>query len=130
MKALQTATGYMVSKTLSKEALENTVEKVIKPLYGYQGGKPAENLLELSYGLNQMNCNLIPKSFNYFENKQKIGYFQSNTLLPPLTQQDRTTMKELRTDTSHMPTRLMLVPTIVTESPEFSTQIIHTLMIV
>ena len=73
---MKTATSYVISKTLSKTQLKRAVDQLIAPLYAYQGGKPPENLKEISYGKHQLKDNLIPKSLAYFENLEKIGYAQ------------------------------------------------------
>jgi len=76
MRISKSLTSFLVSKNLPKEAFEKTLDRILKPLYNYTGGCPPENIKELSYGLYQMKEHLIPKSLAYFENPNKIGYYE------------------------------------------------------
>ncbi len=68
-------TSYVISKTLPKAQAKELIDKIIEPVYGYRGGKAPENLVQLTYGLRQMQRNLEPKSLDFFENKQRVGYY-------------------------------------------------------
>ncbi len=94
---MRTATSYVISKSLSKELLEKTIDNIIAPLYDYQGGKPSEKVAEISDGRRQAQERLFPKSLAFFENPNKIGYFQRNFLLrsQPFQNQARVMMKVL-----------------------------------